>query len=101
MHHVIINIAGPVFAHVAISQCRHYCNKEFMPVTLGVKVMEHESICKEFLEMLFGSKIEKITYLSSQNIVAAESGAKTIWGCQKTESLSAFSVRKSHLSKIK
>ena len=26
------------------------------------KVMEHESICKEFLEILFNAKIEKITY---------------------------------------
>jgi len=29
------------------------------------KVMEYEPICKEFLEMLFNAKIEKITYLSS------------------------------------
>ena len=42
------------------------------------KVMEHEPICKEFLEMLFSSKIEKITYLSSQNSIATNSGAKTI-----------------------
>ena len=40
--------------------------------------MEHEPICKEFLEMLFSSKIEKITYLSSQNSIATNSGAKTI-----------------------
>ena len=42
------------------------------------KVMEHESLCKEFLEMLFSAKIEKITYLSSQNTVTANSGAKTV-----------------------
>ena len=42
------------------------------------KVMEHEPICKEFLEMLFGTKIEKITYLSSQNTVTTNSGAKTV-----------------------
>ena len=40
--------------------------------------MEHESICKEFLEILFSVKIEKITYLSSQNTVTANSGAKTV-----------------------
>ena len=42
------------------------------------KVMEHEPICKEFLELLFSAKIEKITYLSSQNTVTANSGAKTV-----------------------
>ena len=42
------------------------------------KVMECEPICKEFLEMLFSTKIEKITYLSSQNTVTANSGAKTV-----------------------
>lgn len=42
------------------------------------KVMEHEPICKEFLEMLFSVKIKKITYLSSQNTVSTNSGAKTI-----------------------
>jgi len=42
------------------------------------KVMESEPICKEFLEMLFATKIEKITYLSSQNTVTANSGAKTV-----------------------
>ena len=42
------------------------------------KVMEHEPICKEFLEILFSVKIEKITYLSSQNTVTANSGAKTV-----------------------
>ena len=42
------------------------------------KVMEHEHICKEFLELLFSAKIEKITYLSSQNIITTNSGAKTV-----------------------
>lgn len=42
------------------------------------KVMEHEAICKEFLEMLFAVKIEKITYLVSQNTVTTNSGSKTI-----------------------
>ena len=42
------------------------------------QVMEHEPICREFLEMLFGTTIEKITYLSSQNTVTANSGAKTV-----------------------
>ena len=42
------------------------------------KVMEHESICKEFLEILFNTKIEKITYLSSQNTVTTNSSAKNI-----------------------
>ena len=42
------------------------------------KVMEHEPICKEFLEMLFSAKIKKITYLSSQNSITTNSGAKNI-----------------------
>ena len=42
------------------------------------KVMEHEPICKEFLEILFSVKIKKITYLSSQNTVTVNSGAKTV-----------------------
>ena len=42
------------------------------------KVMEYEPICREFLEMLFSAKIDKITYLSSQNTVTANSGAKTV-----------------------
>ena len=42
------------------------------------KVMEHESICKEFLEMLFTAKIENITYLSSQNIITGNSAAKSV-----------------------
>ena len=40
--------------------------------------MEHEPICREFLEMLFTTTIEKITYLSSQNTVTANSGAKSV-----------------------
>ena len=42
------------------------------------KIMENEPICREFLEMLFAVKIAKITYLSSQNTVTANSGAKTV-----------------------
>jgi len=42
------------------------------------KVMEYEPICREFLEILFSVRIEKITYLSSQNTVTANSGAKTV-----------------------
>ena len=42
------------------------------------KVMEYESICKEFLEILFSTKIDKITYLASQNTVTTNSGAKTV-----------------------
>ena len=42
------------------------------------KVMEHEPICKEFLGMLFSAKIKKITYLSSQNSITTNSGAKNI-----------------------
>ena len=42
------------------------------------QVMEHESLCKEFLEMLFSAKIEKITYLSSQNSITTNSCAKTV-----------------------
>ena len=42
------------------------------------KVMGHKSICKEFLEMLFNARIEKITYLASQNTVTTNSGAKTV-----------------------
>ena len=36
------------------------------------KVMEHESLCKEFLEMLFSAKIKKITYLSSQTSITSK-----------------------------
>lgn len=42
------------------------------------KVMEHESLCRPFLEMLFSTQIEKITYLSSQNIITTNSEAKTV-----------------------
>ena len=42
------------------------------------KIMEHESLCKEFLEMLLSAKIEKITYLSSQNNLSTNSAAKTV-----------------------
>ena len=42
------------------------------------KVMEYEPICKEFLEMFFNTKIEKITYLSSQNTITTNFGAKTV-----------------------
>ena len=42
------------------------------------KVMEHDAICKEFLEMLFSAKIEHITYLSSQNTVTCNSGVKSV-----------------------
>ena len=57
--------------------------KPFEDLTLAddfmfCKVMEHESLCRPFLEMLFSVKIEKITYLSSQNTVSADLGAKTV-----------------------
>ena len=42
------------------------------------KVMEHEPICKEFLEMLFSIQIDKITYLSTQDNVTTNLGAKTV-----------------------
>ena len=42
------------------------------------KVMEHKAICKEFLEIVFRCKIEKITYLMSENTVTTNSSAKTI-----------------------
>ena len=42
------------------------------------KVMKHESLCRPFLEMLFSAQIDKITYLSSQNTVTTNSGAKTV-----------------------
>ena len=42
------------------------------------KVMEHESLCRPFLEMLFSARIDKITYLSSQNTVTTNLGAKTV-----------------------
>ena len=42
------------------------------------KIMEHESLCRPFLEMLFTVNIGKITYLSSQNGVITNSAAKTV-----------------------
>ena len=42
------------------------------------KVMEHESLCRPFLEMLFTAQIGKITYLSTQDNVTAHSDAKTV-----------------------
>ena len=42
------------------------------------KIMEHESLCRPFLEMLLSAKIEKITYLSSQNNLSTNSAAKTV-----------------------
>ena len=42
------------------------------------KAMEHEPICKEFLEMLFSIQIDKITYLSTQDNVTTNLGAKTV-----------------------
>ena len=42
------------------------------------KVMEDESLCKAFLEILLTGKVGKITYLSSQNAVTTNSEAKSI-----------------------
>ena len=42
------------------------------------KVMEDETLCKTFLELLLTSKVGKITYLSSQNAVTTHSEAKSI-----------------------
>ena len=42
------------------------------------KIMEHESLCRPFLEMLLTVNIDKITYLSSQNGVITNSAAKTV-----------------------
>ena len=42
------------------------------------KIMEHESLCRPLLEMLFSIQIDKITYLSTQDNVATNSGAKTV-----------------------
>ena len=42
------------------------------------KVMQDEAICKQFLEMVLAGKIGKITYLSSQNSIAAGAEAKSI-----------------------
>ena len=42
------------------------------------KVMGQESLCRPFLEMLFSSQIDKITYLLTQDSVTTNSGAKTV-----------------------
>ena len=42
------------------------------------KVMQDETICKQFLEMVLAGKIGKITYLSSQNAIATGLEAKSI-----------------------
>ena len=42
------------------------------------KVMQDESICKEFLEMVLADKIGKITYLSSQDAVFTGSESKSV-----------------------
>ena len=42
------------------------------------KVMEDETLCKTFLELLLTGKVGKITYLSSQNAVTTHSEAKSI-----------------------
>ena len=42
------------------------------------KVMEDETLCKTFLELLLTGKVGKITYLSSQNAVTTNSEAKSI-----------------------
>ena len=42
------------------------------------KVMEDESLCKTFLELLLTGKVGKITYLSSQDAVTTHSEAKSI-----------------------
>ena len=57
--------------------------KSFEDLTLAddfmfCKIMEHESLCRPFLEMLFTVNIGKITYLSSQNGVITNSAAKTV-----------------------
>ena len=42
------------------------------------KVMQDESICKEFLEMVLADKIGKIAYLSSQDAVFTGSESKSV-----------------------
>ena len=42
------------------------------------KVMEHESLCRPFLEMVVADNIGKISYLSSQNAISSNSEAKSI-----------------------
>ena len=64
--------------------CRRYeMRKSFEDLTIAddymfCKIMEHESLCRPFLEMLFTVNIGKITYLSSQNGVITNSAAKTV-----------------------
>ena len=42
------------------------------------KVMEHESLCRPFLEIVVADNIGKISYLSSQNAISSNSEAKSI-----------------------
>ena len=42
------------------------------------KIMQDESICKQFLEMILANEIGKIVYLSPQNTVAAGIEAKSV-----------------------
>ena len=42
------------------------------------KVMEHESLCRPFLEMVVADNIGKLSYLSSQNAITSSSEAKSI-----------------------
>ena len=42
------------------------------------KVMEHESFCRPFLEIVVADNIGKISYLSSQNAISSNSEAKSI-----------------------
>ena len=48
--------------------------KPFEDLTISDDFM----FCKEFLEMLFATKIDKITYLSTQDSVTTKSSAKTV-----------------------
>ena len=40
--------------------------------------MEHESLCRPFLEMVVADNIGKLSYLSSQNAITSSSEAKSI-----------------------
>ena len=40
--------------------------------------MEHESLCRPFLEMVVADNIGKLSYLSSQNAMTSSSEAKSI-----------------------
>ena len=42
------------------------------------KVMEHEALCRPFLEMVVANTIGNISYLSSQNAITSNSEAKSI-----------------------